>query len=121
MAEVHYHVWLYVYDSDGIIRTMQRQEETFEKRRKANYALEMFRREQCIAGQVLQCYDGAFCKPPPDWVIRGYTMHGPVEVGPDHFIKRTPSIRPSRKVDLGMQDLQRYVEQHPDNVVRRPD
>ena len=67
-----------------------------------------------------QCFDGAFCEPPPDWVIQGYTLGGAVEVGTEYFIDRTPSIRPSRKMELGMENLADYVQENPDLVVRRP-
>ena len=100
---------------------MERGEGVREKRRAANRALEMFRRKHCIAGQVVQCVDGPFRKPLPDWVVRGYTMGGPVEVAADYFIERTPSIRPARKVALGIEKLEEYVQEHPDLVVRRPD
>ncbi len=120
MADVHYHIWLYKRDPDGLIRSMVRDETNFDKRRKANYALEMFRREQSLAGQVIQCFDRAFCQPPPDWVVRGYSLAGPHQVTSEHFIDRTSSIRPSRKIVQGMEQLQRYVEDHPDLVVRRP-
>jgi hypothetical protein len=120
MADVHYHIWLYKRDPDGLIISMVRDETNFDKRRKANYALEMFRREQSLAGQVIQCVDRAFCQPPPDWVVRGYSLAGPRQVTSEHFIDRTSSIRPSRKIVQGMEQLQRYVEDHPDLVVRRP-
>ena len=63
-ALTHFHVWHYKRDSDGVIRSMERRPEHYEKRRAANRALEMFRRKHCIADQVLQCVDGAFCEPP---------------------------------------------------------
>ena len=120
MADIHFHVWHYRRDPDGVIRSMERRPERYEKRRTANRALEMFRRQHCIAGQVLQCVDGAFCQPPPDWVVQGYTLGGAVEVGTEYFIDRTPSIRPSRKMELGMENLADYVQENPDLVVRRP-
>jgi hypothetical protein len=120
MADIHFHVWHYERDPDGVIRSMERRPERYEKRRAANRALEMFRRQHCIAGQVLQCVDGAFCEPPPDWVIQGYTPGGAVEVDTEYFIDRTPSIRPSRKMELGMENLADYVQENPDLVVRRP-
>ena len=89
-------------------------------RRKANYALELFRRERSLAGQVVQCVDGAFCRPPPDWVVRGATLAGPREFTAEYFIDWTPSIRPSRKLAQGMEKLEQYAENHPDDVVRRP-
>ena len=120
MAEIHFHVWHYQRDTDGVIRSMKRRPERYEKRRAANRALEMFRRQYRIAGQALQCVDGAFCQPPPDWVVQGYTLGGAVEVGTEYFIDRTPSIRPSRKMELGMENLADYVQENPDLVVRRP-
>ena len=98
MTDTHFHIWLYERGSDGVIRSLVRRDEQFDTRRKANYGLELFRRQHCLAGQVLQCVDGAFCKPPPDWVIRGYSIAGPREVSAEYFIDRTPSIRPARKV-----------------------
>ena len=120
MAEVHFHIWLYIRDPHGVIRSMVRDENRFDKRRKDNYTLEMFRREQSLASQVIQCVDGAFCQPPPDWVVRGCSLAGPREVPSEQFIDRTSSIRPSRKILQGMEQLQRYVEDHLDRVVRRP-
>ena len=119
MAEVHFHIRLYIRDPHAAIRSMVRDESRFDKRRKANYTLEMFRREQSLAGQVIQCVDGAFCQPPPDWVVRRCSLAGPREVTSEQFIDRTSSIRPSRKIVQGMEQLQRYVEDHPDRVVRR--
>ena len=74
MPDVHFHIWIYQRDSDGVIRSMERRAEQFDTRRKANYALEMFRRQRSLAGQVLQCVDGTFCKPPPDWVVTQFEM-----------------------------------------------
>jgi len=70
--------------------------------------------------QVVQCVDGAFCRPPPDWVVRGATLTGPREFTAEYFIDWTPSIRPSRKLAHGMEKLEQYAENHPDDVVRRP-
>ena len=120
MPDVHFHIWIYQRDSDGVIRSMERRAEQFDTRRKANYALEMFRRQRSLAGQVLQCVDGTFCKPPPDWVVRGYTIAGPREVTAEYFIDDTPSIRPSRKLAQGMKKLEQYARNHPDDVLRRP-
>ena len=120
MADIHFHIWHYERDQDGVIRSMKRAEEQNETRRKANYALEMFRRERSLAGQVLHCVDGAFCQPPPDWVVRGVTLAGPREFTAEYFIDWTMSIRPSRKLSQGMEKLGRYVEHHPDDVMRRP-
>ena len=120
MAELHFHIWLYKRDPDGVIKLMERDDQEFRTRRKANYALEMFRRQRAHAGQVIQCVDGAFCKPPPDWVVRGYTMAGPREFEAEHFIEDTPSIRPSRKLILGLENLTRYAQEHPEDVIRRP-
>ena len=120
MPNIHFHVWHYKRDPGGVIRSMERHPERYDKRRPANRALEMFRRKHCIAGQVLQCVDGAFCQPPPDWVVQGYTLGGAVAVGTEYFIDWTPSIRPSRKMELGMENLADYVQENPDLVVRRP-
>ena len=121
MSDVHYHVWIYRRGPDGTIRSMERVEGRFDTRRKANYGLEMFRRRRSVAGQVLKCVDGAFCEPPPDWVVRGYTLGGPLEVTAEYFIDDTPSIRPSRKLALGMEKIEEYARENPDDVVRRPD
>ena len=43
-----------------------------------------------------------------------------MEVGTEYFIDRTPSIRPSGKMELGMENLADYVRKNPDLVVRRP-
>ena len=120
MADVHFHIWHYKRDPGGIIRSLERTEEQYNTRRKANYALELFRRERSLAGQVVQCVDGAFCRPPPDWVVRGVTLAGPREFTAEYFIDRTPSIRPSRKLAQGMEKLEQYAENHPDDVVRKP-
>ncbi len=120
MVNVHFHIWHYKRDPDGAIRSMERAEEQYDTRRKANYALELFRRERSMAGQVVQCVDGAFCQPPPDWVVRGATLAGPREFTAEYFIDWTPSIRPSRKLVQGMENLERYAENHPDDVVRKP-
>ena len=120
MADVHFHIWQYRRDPDGVIRSMERAEERYDTRRKANYALELFRRERSLAGQVVQCVDGAFCQPPPDWVVRGATLAGPREFTAEYFIDWSPSIRPSRKLAQGMEKLEQYAENHPDHVVRKP-
>ena len=120
MADVHFHIWLYQRGPDGLIRTMDRDDDTYYTRRKANYALEIFRRKRSLAGQVIQCVDGAFCQPPPDWVVRGVTLAGPREFTAEHFIDWTPSIRPARKLAQAMEQLVRYADDHPDDVVRRP-
>ena len=99
---------------------MVRYDEQFHTRRRANYALEKFRRRSALAGQVIQCVDEAFCKPPPHWVVRGYNIGWPREVTAEYFIDETPSIRPSRKLTLGVENLEEYARKHPDLVVRRP-
>ena len=57
MADIHFHIWLYKRDTDGIIRSMERAEEQFDIRRKANYGLEVFRRQRslgvCLRKNVL--------------------------------------------------------------------
>ena len=97
MADIHFHVWHYKRDPDGVIRSMERRQERYEKRRAANRALEMFHRQHCIAGQVLQCVDGAFCQPPPDWVVQGYTLGGAVRWARSTLSTgRRPSVPPAR-------------------------
>ena len=94
MADIHFHIWLYKRDTDGIIRSMERAEEQFDIRRKANYGLEVFRRQRSLAG--------------------------PREFKAEYFIEDTPSIRPSRKLFLGMESLERYANEHPEDVIQRP-
>ena len=43
-----------------------------------------------------------------------------MEVGTEYFIDRTPSIRPARKMELGMENLADYDQENPDLVVRWP-
>ena len=121
MADIHFHIWLYKRDPDGIIRSMERVEEEFGTRRKANYGLEVFRRQRSLAGQVVQCVDGAFCEPPPDWSVNGYTLAGPEEFTAEYFIEDTPFIRPSQKLLLGLERLEKYANAHPEDVIRRPE
>ena len=126
MADIHFHIWVCKRDPDGIIRSMERVEEEFVTRRKANYGLEVFRRQLSLAGRrVVQCVGGAFCKPPPDWAVNGYTVAGPKEFTAEHFaeffIEDTPSIRPSRKLLLGLERLENYGSAHPEDVIRRPE
>ena len=127
MTEIHYHIWLYHRDDDGVIRRMEREDAAFENRRRANYAMDKLSGnwhtagQWRAAGQVLQCVDWAFCKPPPDWVVRVVTLAGPTESGSAEFIDQTPSIRPARKQVLGVEALKEYVEKDPDALVRRPE
>ena len=58
--------------------------------------------------------------PRPTGWSRATRLGGAVEVGTEYFIDRTPSIRPSRKMELGMENLADYVRENPDLVVRRP-
>ena len=92
----HYHIWLYERSEDGTINTLRRDPTTYEKRRKANYALERFRVYDA-PGQVLACDNGTFCQPHLTR-IRGYTLGGPMVIPVSQFIdNQTNSIRPSRK------------------------
>ena len=63
---------------------------------------------------------GAFCTPPSGWVVTGNTLGGSREFTVEYFTDGTPSIRPARKLVLGMESLEKYVEAHPEDVVRRP-
>ena len=53
-------------------------------------------------------------------MVRGATLAGLREFTAEYFIDWTTSIRPSRKLAQGMENLERYAENHPDEVVRRP-
>ena len=118
MPEIHYHIWLYHRDDDGVIRRMEREDAAFENRRRANYAMDKLSGnwhtagQWRAAGQVLQCVD---------WVVRVVTLAGPKESGSAPFIDQTPSIRPARKQVLGVGALKQYVEKDPDALVRRPE
>ena len=63
--DTHYHIWGYVRDEDGTIRSMERDDTVYTTSRKANYTLSDGR-QYWKAGQVLQCVDSAFCKPMPE-------------------------------------------------------
>ena len=117
MTDVHYQIWLYKRDPDGTIRSMERTNEQFETRRKANDGLQLIRRRSSLAGQVLQCVDQAFCQPPPDLVVRGYSLAGPREVTAEYFIGDTTSIRSSKKIVQSMKKLEEYVRYYPDAVL----
>ena len=47
-------------------------------------------------------------------------MGGPRDFSAEYFIDDTPSIRPSRKLSLGLERLERYAQDHPHDVIRRP-
>ena len=52
-VDTHYHIWYYRRDRDGTIRSMERDDQVYPTRRKANYALSDGR-QYWKAGQVLQ-------------------------------------------------------------------
>ena len=55
----HYHIWRYVRGKDGTIRSIERNDRVYPKRRQANYSLA--KGHQCWkADQILQCPDRAF-------------------------------------------------------------
>ena len=58
--DTHFHILHYIRDKGGTIRSMERDDRVYSKRRQANYAL-TDGRQYWRAGQVLQCVDGTFC------------------------------------------------------------
>ena len=82
----------------------------------ANRALEMFRRKHCIAGQVLQCVDGAFCEPPPDWVVQGHTLGCPMAVARNTSSNGLRPFGPLARWNWGWrtwENLADYVQENP--------
>ena len=96
--DTHYHIWHYIRDEDGTIRSMVREHAAYPTRRKANYTLSDGR-QYWKAGQVLQCVDGAFCQPlPEEMVDRGMGMlFGAKYVAIEQLESQAKSIRPSVK------------------------
>ena len=94
--ETHYHIWHYRRAPDGTIRFMERDEETYPTRRKANYALSDGR-QYWKAGQVLQCVNGAFCQPMPEEVVDRGMPYGPKYVAIEQLAVQAKSIRPAVK------------------------
>ena len=123
MSNRHHHVWLYERDPDGRINTMRRSEATFLTRRKANYALEMFRFSPRMKGpikrpgQVVACDDGAFCEPHTG-LISGFSIAGPLALPVSQFIDRqTNSPRPARKEGIAKAVIERMVKSGEANVI----
>ena len=96
--DTHYHIWHYRRGKDGTIASMERDEEVYPSRRKANYALSDGR-QYWKAGQVLQCVDGAFCQPMPEEMVdRGMgEVFGPKYVSIEQLADQAKSIRPTAK------------------------
>ena len=92
----HYHIWFYRRALDGTIRSMERDEWVYTTRRKANYALSDGR-QFWNAGQVLQCVDGAFCKPLPEEMVDRGMPFGPRYVTIEQLEDQANSIRPALK------------------------
>ena len=92
----HYHIWRYVRDEDGTIRSMERDDQVYPKRRQANYAL-TDGRQYWKAGQVLQCVDGAFCQPLPEEMVDRGMPYGPKYVAIEQLENQAKSIRPAAK------------------------
>ena len=98
----HYHIWRYVRDEDGTIRSMERDDTVYTTRRKANYALSDGR-QYWKAGQVLQCVDGAFCEPMPEEMVDRGVPFGPKYVALEQLADQARSIRPALKHVRAMQ------------------
>ena len=94
--DTHYHIWRYRRAQDGTIRSMERDEELYPTRRRANYALSDGR-QYWNAGQVLQCVDGAFCRPMPEEMVDRGMPFGPRYVSVGQLADQARSIRPAAK------------------------
>ena len=96
--DTHYHIWYYHRAPDGTIRSMERDDTVYPTRRRANYDLSDGRR-YWKAGQVLQCVDGAFCRPMPEEMVdRGMgEVFGPKYVSIEQLADQAKSIRPAAK------------------------
>ena len=94
--DTHYHIWYYRRAPDGTIRSMERDEEVYPTRRRANYALSDGRR-YWKAGQVLQCVGGAFCQPMPEEMVDWGMPFGPRYVSVGQLADQAKSIRPAAK------------------------
>ena len=96
--DTHFHIWHYIRDKGGTIRSMERDDRVYSKRRQANYAL-TDGRKYWRAGQVLQCVDGAFCQPLPGEVVdrgKGMLFGGKYEAI-EQLEDEAESIRPASK------------------------
>ena len=92
----HYHIWHYRRDEEGTIRSMERDDTAYPTRRKANYALSDGR-QYWKGGQVLQCVDGAFCRPMPEEMEDRGIPFGPKYVALKQLADQARSIRPALK------------------------
>ena len=100
--DTHYHIWYYCRDSERTIRSMERDDTVYTTRRKANYTLSDGR-QYWKAGQVLQCVDGAFCKPMPEEMVDRGVPFGPKYVALEQLADQARSIRPALKHVRAMQ------------------
>ena len=75
---------------------MDRGDQVYPTRRKANYALSDGR-QYWKAGQVLQCVDGAFCQPLPEEMVDRGMPFGPKYVTIEQLENQAKSIRPAVK------------------------
>ena len=75
---------------------MERDEEVYPTRCRANYALS-YGRQYWNAGQVLQCVDGAFCRPMPEEMVDRGMPFGPKYVSIEQLTDQARSIRPAAK------------------------
>lgn len=104
----HYHIWHFERDADGIIRRAVRDEETYETRGRANYALSD-RRVYWSMGRVLACDDHAFCQPPPRVRVTGLSIFGQrVTKTGDKVVEEQESIRPALKHVLAEAKIEEY-------------
>ena len=81
---------------------MERDDTVYTTRRKANYTLSDGR-QYWKAGQVLQCVDGAFCKPMPEEMVDRGVPFGPKYVALEQLADQARSIRPALKHVRAMQ------------------
>ena len=100
--DTHYHIWYFRRDRGGIIRSMERDDQVYSTRRKANYALSDGR-QYWKAGQVLQCVDGAFCQPMPEEMVDRGMPFEPKYVSIEQLAEQAQSIRPAAKHIKAMQ------------------
>ena len=75
---------------------MERDDQVYPTRRKANYALSDGR-QYWKAGQILQCVDGAFYQPLPQGMVDRGMPFGPKYVAPEQLEEQAKSIRPAVK------------------------
>ena len=103
LMDTHYHIWYYRRDRDGTIRSMERDDRIYPKRRQANYVLSDGRK-YWKAGQVLQCVNGAFCQPLPkervDWGISSPPKYVPIGQLEDEAQSIRPALKHSKAMKL---------------------